>query len=365
MIAIRCGTEEQHISADVAYAVWQYWQATADLPFLLDAGAEIILETARFWASRATLEADGRYHIRGVIGPDEYHEGIDDNAYTNGMAQWNIERGLEVADLLRTRWPERWAALRERLGIMPAELAAWRDVAARLVTGLDTTSDLIEQFTGFFALEPIDLAAYTPRTAPMDVLLGHERTQRSQVIKQADVVMLLALLWDRYPAAVRAANFRYYEPRCGHGSSLSPAIHALVAARLGDVELAARYFHQAAAIDLDDTMGNAAAGVHIATLGGLWQAAVFGFGGISPTATGLRCDPHLPAAWRALRFPIEWRGRRVRFALRQAPLTLTATLEQGRSLLIEVGGLRHELHAGRTWTCRLSQDELSWQEVNP
>src|SRR6185436_10263663 len=138
----------------------------------------------------------------------------------------------------------------------------------------------------------------------------------------------------------------YYEPRCGHGSSLSPAMHALVAARLGDVELAARYFHQAAAIDLDDTMGNAASGVHIATLGGLWQATVFGFGGISPTASGLRCDPHLPAAWRGLRFPVQWRGRRVRFAIRQAPLTLTATLEQGRPLLIEVGSLHYELHAG-------------------
>jgi trehalose/maltose hydrolase-like predicted phosphorylase len=365
VIAIRCGTEEQHISADVAYAVWQYWQATADLPFLLDAGAEIMLETARFWASRATLEQDDRYHIRGVIGPDEYHEGIDDNAFTNGMAQWNLERGLEVAELLRIRWPERWVALRRRLGITPKELAAWRDVAARLVTGLGKTSDLIEQFSGFFELEPVDLAAYTPRQAPMDVLLGHERTQRSQVIKQADVVMLLALLRDRYPAAVHSANFGYYEPRCGHGSSLSPAMHALVAARLGDVELAARYFHQAAAIDLNDTMGNAASGVHIATLGGLWQATVFGFGGISPTSTGFRCDPHLPAAWRALRFPVEWRSSRVRLALGRAPLALTATLEHGPSLLIEVGSLNHELLAGRPWTCQWSPDELRWQEVNP
>jgi trehalose/maltose hydrolase-like predicted phosphorylase len=363
VIPIRNGVEEQHISADVAYAVWQYWQATEDLPFLLDAGAEIILETARFWASRAALEADGRYHIRNVIGPDEYHEGIDDNAYTNGMAQWNIERALELAELLPRRWPERWATLREGLGITPSELAAWRDVAARLLSGLDERSGLLEQFAGFFALEPIDLAAYTPRTAPMDVLLGRERTQRSQVIKQADVVMLLALLWDRYDAALRLANFRYYEPRCGHGSSLSPAIHALIAARLGDVALAERYFHQAAAIDLDDTMGNAAGGVHIATLGGLWQAALFGFGGISPTTAGLRCDPHLPAAWRALGFSVQWRGRQVRIALRQAPLTLTATLEHGRPLILEVGSLRHKLRAGRAWTCRWSQDEQGWQEV--
>src|SRR5262249_60241588 len=135
---------------------------------------------------------------------------------------------------------------------------------------LDEPSGLLGRCAGYFAFGPIDLTACRPRTAPMDVLLGRERTQRSQVIKQADVVMLLALLWDRFDPALRLANFRYYEPRCGHGSSLSPAIHAMVAARLGDVELAWRYFHQAAAIDLDDTMGNAAAGVHIATLGGLW-----------------------------------------------------------------------------------------------
>jgi len=105
VVAIRCGTEEQHISAAVAYAVWQYWQATDDRAFLLNAGAEILLETARFWASRATCEADGQYHIRHVIGLDEYHEGVDDNAYTNGMAQWNLERGLEVAQIVQERWP--------------------------------------------------------------------------------------------------------------------------------------------------------------------------------------------------------------------------------------------------------------------
>jgi len=103
VIPILCGTQEQHISADVAYAVWHYWQATEDTAFLLEAGAEIVLETARFWASRASLADDGRFHIRGVIGPDEYHESVDDNAYTNVMAQWNLERGAAVADLARDR----------------------------------------------------------------------------------------------------------------------------------------------------------------------------------------------------------------------------------------------------------------------
>ena len=363
LVIIRCGSEEQHISADVAYAVWQYWLATQDATFLLEAGAEIILETARFWASRAALESDGRYHIRGVIGPDEYHEDIDDNAYTNGLAQWNLACGLEVASLLQARWPQPWAALRERLAITAAELEAWRDVAERLVTGYDPNSGLIEQFAGFFELEPIDLAAYMPRTAPMDILLGHQRTQQSQVIKQADVVMLLALLWERYAATARAANFHYYAARCGHGSSLSPAIHALVAARLGEVEQAACYFQQAAAIDLDDTMGNAASGVHIATLGGLWQAAVVGFAGLSFSADGLCCDPHLPATWRALRFPVRWRGRHIRIAIGQVPLTITATLDRGRPLTIEVGDIRQTLYPGQPWTCRWSPDEACWKEV--
>ena len=189
-----CGTQEQHISADVAYAVWQYWQATADEAFLLDAGAEILLETARFWSSRANLEADGRRHIRGVIGPDEYHEHIDDNAFTNVMARWNIRRALDVAALLRERWPERWATLSRRLGLDATELETWRRAADEMATGLDPKTGLFEQFAGYFALEQIDLADYAGRSVPMDVVLGRERTQRSQVIKQADVVALLALL---------------------------------------------------------------------------------------------------------------------------------------------------------------------------
>jgi trehalose/maltose hydrolase-like predicted phosphorylase len=116
VIDILCGKEEQHISADIAYAVWQYWQATGDDAFLRDAGAEILLETGRFWASRTQYEADGYSHIRDVIGPDEYHEDVDDSALTNVMARWNIRRALEVAALLRERWPECWTGLSSRLG---------------------------------------------------------------------------------------------------------------------------------------------------------------------------------------------------------------------------------------------------------
>lgn len=363
VIPVRNGTEEQHISADIAYAVWQYWQATGDSAFLLEADAEIILETARFWASRAALESDGRYHIRGVIGPDEYHEGIDDNAYTNGMARWNLEHGMEAARLLTACWPAHRRALFERLGLTAAELLRWRDVAERLATSQTSAEGVIEQFAGFFALNALDLAAYDPRAAPMDMLFSRERTQRSQVVKQADVVMLLALLWDRYPAAVREANFRYYEPRTAHGSSLSPAIHALVAARLGDMELAYRYFNQAAAIDLDDTMGNAADGVHIAALGGLWQVAVLGFGGLSLRPDGLGLDPHLPEHWRTLTFSVQWRGRTVHVEIQREPRTLRMTVTQGISIMLSVGDLRRRLRRGESWMCGFEASSQQWTEV--
>jgi trehalose/maltose hydrolase-like predicted phosphorylase len=221
VVEILTGQMEHHISADVAYAVWQYWRATGDDDFFLRAGAEILLDTARFWASRAVAEADGRRHIRHVIGPDEYHEDVDDNAFTNLMARWNIARALEAVDLLEARWPDQAAALRQKLALGGDELADWRDAVARIVTGVDPATGIYEQFAGFHALEPLDLAAYAERTVPIDVVIGRERTQRSQVVKQADVVALIALLPEEFPGATAEKNFRHYEPCCAHGSSLS------------------------------------------------------------------------------------------------------------------------------------------------
>ena len=361
---VRSGLAEHHISADVAYAVWQYWQATGDTPFILRAGAEILLDTARFWCSRVALEADGRYHIRQVIGPDEYHTGVDDNAYTNEMARWNIERGLEIAAFLAAKWPDRWSELSHRLDVTPGELSCWRSIAATLAVDHDPATGLIEQFAGFTKLEQIDLRSLPSLGIPVDMILGAERTQRSQIIKQADVVMLLTLLWDRYPPDVREANVRYYEPRCAHGSSLSPPIHALVAARLGDTELADRYLHQTAAIDLDDTMGNAALGVHLGALGGLWQAVAFGFTGCALCPDGLRFDPHLPPSWRTLQLPVRWHGRLVRITVEQPPLRLAVTLERGRALTLYLPGLHHRLRAGQSWHCRWDEHTQRWQEAD-
>ena len=348
MIQVLCGTQEQHISADVAYAVWQYWRATGDDRFLLDAGAEILLETARFWASRAVLEGDGHYHIRGVIGPDEYHEEIDDNAYTNQMACWNIELGLDAAAILRKQWPERWEALERRLDVTTAEMDQWRDVAEGLITGFDPKTGLVEQFAGYFGLEQIDLSQYRERTAPMDVILGRKRTQRSQVIKQADVVALLALLPETFSREIQKTNFHYYAPRCGHGSSLSRGMHALVGARLGDIPLAAQYFADTAATDLDEPAADSAGGVRIAAQGALWQVAIFGFAGLSFEDAGIALSPRLPPNWASLGFRAHWRGRLVHLRLTQATRMVAATLEQGEPLSLRVNTTRLELRHGET-----------------
>jgi trehalose/maltose hydrolase-like predicted phosphorylase len=355
VIPILCGIQEQHISADVAYAVWRYWQATADEKFLREAGAEIILETGRFWSSRAKLEGDGQCHIRGVIGPDEYHEDIDDSAYTNVMARWNIRRALEVAALLRERWPETWTQLSSHLSLGEAELKQWRTAAETIATGLDAKTGLYEEFEGYFKLERIDLKAYTGRSVPMDVVLGRERTQKSQVIKQADVVALLALLPEEFAGNTGADNFQYYEPRCSHGSSLSPSMHGLAAARLGQSETALRYFRQSAANDLSDTHVSIDGGVHIAALGGNWMLAVLGFAGLSCRSDGIALDPKLPAAWHSLAFAVQWQGRSVKIKIGPGKKTIEATLEEGEPMTLTVSGELHELRCGAPLQTRIAQ----------
>jgi trehalose/maltose hydrolase-like predicted phosphorylase len=345
VVDILTGKMEHHISADIAYAVWQYWRATGDDDFFLCAGAEILLETARFWASRAVTEADGRRHIRHVIGPDEYHEDVDDNAFTNVMARWNIARALDTMELLRARWPDCAAALVEKLALGDDELADWRDAIERVVIGLDSATGLYAQFAGFHALEPLDLAAYADRTVPIDVLIGRERTQRSQVLKQADVVALIALLPEEFPGAMAETNFRHYEARCAHGSSLSAGMHALVAARLGDAEMAMRYLRETAAADLD-LDPNSAGGVRIAGLGGLWQAVMLGFAGLELRADTLGIAPRLPPQWQSLSFRVYWRGRSV--MIRIAGRTVQATLAEGEAMEMRIAGATRRLTAGAT-----------------
>ena len=313
-LKVLTGLQEHHIAADVAWAVWQYWQVTGDDAFVAGMGAEIVMETARFWASRTTVDAAGCHHICEVIGPDEYHEGVDDNAFTNVLARWN----LRAADSLCDRFPE----VAGRLGVTADERARWQEVAAGLVVAFDPETRLYEQFAGFFEREDVRAVDLAPRPFTGEMVVGVDRLRTTQVVKQADVLMLGVMLPEEVDLETQVANYRYYEPRTSHGSSLSPAIHALVAARAGDLDDAISYFHLAGGVDLDNRMGNAADGVHIATMGGLWQAAVFGFGGVRADGNAVRIDPRLPPAWAGFSFPIRWRGARIGVDVRADALEL-------------------------------------------
>lgn len=352
MIEVRTGKMEIHISADIAYAIWQYWRVTGDDTFFVEAGAEILLETARFWASRAIAEQDGARHIRHVIGPDEYHEDVDDNAFTNVMARWNIIRALEAIDVLTKRWPNHAAALSNKLAIGGAELADWRDAAAGMVTGLDPATRIYEQFAGYHKLEPVDLSLYSGGKAPIEMLIGQERIQRSQVIKQADVVALEALLPEEFPGPIAEVNFNLYEPRCTHRSSLSAGMHALVAARLGDSTRALAHLHRAAATDLE-LDPDSAGGIRIAGLGGVWQAVVLGFAGLDLTGDGITINPRLPLKWQSVSFRVHYRGRAVQ--VRVARTTVTIAISDGPPVTVRIAGATRTLEGGRALEVNLDR----------
>ena len=317
------GEIEEHITADVAFATDLYWRWTGDDRFLRNEGAEMIVESARYWASRIQMEshkgAGVRGHIRGVIGPDEYHSHVDDSFYTNLLAAWNLRRAAKVLEWLEQAAPHQAKAFFTRLGLSTDEPGQWPPLADKVM--LHHRSDGVwEQHAGFFDLERVDLAAFNPRQRSMYDLLGEERVERSQVIKQADVVMAMTLLPEAVGAkSRRRVNWDYYVPRCDQGSSLSMAVHARVAAGLGLNELAYSMFTSALAIDLADELGNGRDGLHAATLGGVLQATIFGFAGLGLEDDKPVVRPQLPGHWTRLGFTHHHRGKRYEREVRSVP----------------------------------------------
>ena len=215
------------------------------------------------------------HHIRGVVGPDEYHHAVNDNAYTNWMARFNLERAAG-----------RRSAARLHAG---GGAGVERPGALAVLPG-PGADGVIEQFEGFFALEDYPLPKEERFKAPMSRLFDWEEINRLKLLKQADVLMLPLLFPDAFSDEVVAANYRYYEPLTDHGSSLSPAVHAAIAARIGLSEDAQRYWKQSLWLDLSDAMDNSMLGVHPAAMGGTWQALVFGFLGVRFTEAGPQAD---------------------------------------------------------------------------
>ncbi len=322
LVRIWCGDRELHINTDVAYAVWQYWQATGDDNWMRDYGAELVLDTAVYWGSRVEWNAkQEHYEIREVIGTDEYHEHVSNNAFTNRMVQWHLERALAVLEWLQNQYPNQAATLEEKLHISLERQARWRDIIGNIWIPYDPETGIIEQSEGFFKLEDINLADYEPRTRSMQAILGIEGASKRQVLKQPDVLMLLYLLRETpgFYSDIKTLqkNWDYYAPRTDitYGSSLGPAIHAALASYLNQPEEAYERFMQAALVDLEDTRRNAKEGIHAASAGGVWQAIVFGFAGIRINDSHPQANPHLPKGWTRVKFKLQWRGQWYEFDL--------------------------------------------------
>lgn len=312
-IRIWTGEIEIHISSDIAYGVLQYWRWTGDDDFLTKYGAEIVLDTAVFWGSRVE-ERNERYEITDIIGPDEYHEHVDNSVFTNTMCQWHLQQALDLLDWLQQNAPQDYQRLVTQLDLTDEHLNKWRDIIKRIYIPFDEEKQIHIQFDNFFDLEYIPVEKYTPRAGGIWRYLGHERALNSQVIKQADVIMMMALLGDAVGSRdVMLNNWKTYYPRCDHGSSLSPAMHAWVAARLGLIEEATYMLDHAVAIDLEDNKGNVHEGIHGAASGGLWQSITFGVCGLHLTDKEPKISPNLPVHWKEVTFNVIYRGTKMTF----------------------------------------------------
>lgn len=315
-IRIWTGDNEQHISTDITYAVLKFWRWTGDDDWFAQHGAEIVLDTAKFWGSRAEYNADkDRYELRMQIGPDEYHENIDNSAFTNRMVVWHLGQARQVWDWIKLYRPTDAQRVQETLDLTPERFAQWETVAQKMWIPMSTEGGgVFEQFENFFTrLIPTNLEDYTPRTTNMDWIMGHAKTQRTRIIKQADVVMMMALLGRELgDEDFLKRNWAVYAPICDHGSSLSPSMHAWVASRLGYAEEAYELFMYSALLDLEDNKGNVRDGIHAACCGGVLQAVLFGFCGLTLTEDGLTTQPALPAHWQRVAFNIAYKGQRHR-----------------------------------------------------
>jgi alpha,alpha-trehalose phosphorylase len=297
------GTAAFHINADIADAVRRYWAATEDDTFQRDAGVELLVESARLWAELGHRDRHGGFRIDGVTGPDEYSALADNNVYTNLMAARNLQAAAEAA--------ERFADRSAELGVTPQELADWRDAAAHMTVPYDEGLGVHSQDEDFTAHAVWDFAATRPDDYPLLLHYPYFQLYRSQVVKQADLVLALYACGDHFSLEEKVRDFAYYEPLTVRDSSLSACVQAIVAAETGHLELAYDYAGEAALIDLDDLEHNVSDGVHIASLAGAWLALVAGFGGLRDYDGQLSFAPRLPPALRRLCFRLEFRGTRL------------------------------------------------------
>jgi alpha,alpha-trehalose phosphorylase len=272
-VVYEASTAEYHLQSDIAWAISKYVEASYDRDFLRDYGAEMLFETARFMSDRGTFipAKDNKFCINMVCGPDEYGCAVNNNCYTNMLAQWHLRYAAEIYDWMRAECPERFAELIQRIDLMPEERDLWQRAADEMYIPFNETLGIHEQDDEFLYLDPVDMSK-VPRYTDIRELVHPLNLWRMQVVKQADVVLLMFVLGEQFSTDIKRANYEFYEPRTCHGSSLSACIHSIVAAEVGKLN---------------------------------------GFGGLCDYRDGLRFAPQLPDRWKSYRFKVLYHGSRI------------------------------------------------------
>jgi alpha,alpha-trehalose phosphorylase len=309
------GTAQYHIDADISYALRTYARATGDTGFLTRYGAEMLVETARMWEDLGFHGGDGAFHLHGVTGPDEYTTLVNDNAYTNLLAQLNLRYAAEVVGQLDREDPDAFDRLSHRTTIGPGEVDAWRRAADAMYVPFDEERGITPQDVAFLDKEVWDFEG-TPREKYPLLLHFHPLViYRFQVIKQADIVLAMFLRPECFDEELVRRNFEYYDPLTTGDSSLSTSIQSIVATRIGLDARALEYFRYGLFMDLADVAGNAEDGVHVAATGGVWLSLVYGFGGMRDDGDELAFAPSLPGGWSRLSFAVTRHGQRLRVSV--------------------------------------------------
>jgi alpha,alpha-trehalose phosphorylase len=346
----QAGTAQYHLNADIAYAIRRYVQARDDVGFLVEVGAEMLIETARLWADLGYYSDDGRFHIDGVTGPDEYTTVVDDNTYTNLMARLNLNFAAASVRQLQLDRPEAHARLVDELGFDEEEVREWERAAAAMHIPYDEGRRVHPQDRRFLERELWDLETTPPDHFPLLLHYHPLVIYRHQVIKQADIVLAMFLLGNEFDRDQKRANYEYYDRLTTGDSSLSACVQSIVAAEIGNEEHALEYFRFALLMDLADAAGNVSDGVHIASAAGVWQALVFGFGGVRDYDGELSITPRLPAAWDSLAFSLRFGDRQLRIRLSHDEERYL--VEEGPPLEVTIRGETHRLARGQPLSLR-------------
>jgi alpha,alpha-trehalose phosphorylase len=348
------GTAQYHINADIMYALKKYVDVTGDIKFLHDYGAEMLVETARLWSDLGFYsERKGvKFCIHGVTGPDEYTTVVNNNTFTNLMAQENLRYAAMTVESLRDDESDVFQALVHKTELEMSEVEEWKKAADNMYIPYDEKNKIHLQDDGFLDREKWDFDNTPPEKYPLLLSFHPLDIYRYQVLKQADVVMAMFLHGDKFSLEEKKRNFEYYDPLTTGDSSLSSCIQSIMAAELGYFDKALEYGRYAALMDLADIGGNVKDGCHIASMGGTWMIFPYGFAGMRDYDGRISFKPRIPERWQKLRFPLTIRGQQLLVDIDRE--SATYLLRDGLALVIEHEGEEIKLSKGVPVTKKLS-----------